>query len=83
MTFDSTKWSGNVNGTGFGGPKNHTYSSPDALATIAGSGYFNAIAGEMDTGDCLYVYSSAATGGGGKHYRMTNTAGVITCTALS
>jgi len=83
MTIDTKNWSGNIAGVGFGGPMMHTYSSSDTLATIAGSGYFNSVADEITTGDVIYVYSSAASGGGGKMYRMTRTVNTVTLTALS
>lgn len=55
-----------------------SYRSSDALATIAGSGYFNTVAQQIHTGDRIHVYSSAATGGGSADYALVNTANVIT-----
>jgi hypothetical protein len=47
-------------------------STDDALATIAASGYFNAIANEIDTNDIIYVVGSDGTG----LYRFTSANGV-------
>jgi hypothetical protein len=85
MAFNKQFWSGNIAGVGFGGPKMHSYSDTAALATVAGANYFDAIGDEMDTGDVVYVYSSAASGGGGKMYVMTKNDATkhITLAALS
>ncbi len=79
MSFNPRYCSTNVGALGVAGPKIHTYSSDESLATVAGSGYFNAIKDVITTGDFMLVYSSAVSGGGRKIYGLTNTAGVITC----
>jgi len=60
------------------GPKILGYSSADTLATIEAAGYFNALSRLFNTGDLLYVYSSAASGGGQKLYMVTSASGVVT-----
>lgn len=60
------------------GPKILGYKSADELTTIEGAGYFNAIARMFNTGDLLWVYSSAASGGGQKLYMVTSASGVVT-----
>lgn len=77
MALDQTNYDPTGSGSK-GANKTASYSSVDALATIAGAGYFNAIATTLSTGDVLNVYSSAATGGGNKLYPVTVAAGVVT-----
>lgn len=59
-------------------PKTFTYKSSDTLATIKASGYFNDIEAQINTGDFMQVYSSAASGGGASTINLTNTSGTIT-----
>ena len=76
MTFDAT----NLDPTGSGSKgsgKIATYNSADALATIETDGYFDSYATAFTTGDTMIVYSSAATGGGGKIYTLTITTGDV------
>lgn len=61
-----------------GGAKLSLYSTADAKATVEASGYFDALEANIDTGDFILYYSSAATGGGAALMQMVNTAGVIT-----
>lgn len=35
-----------------------TYTTTDALTTVDGSGYFNAVANRLKVGDLIYCYSS-------------------------
>ena len=42
-----------------GGKQLHYYSSTDALATIAASGYFNAVTARLHQGDVIHVGSGA------------------------
>lgn len=82
MAFDKKNWAGNIAGSGYGGaPKIHAYKSSEALATIAGSGYFNSVADEMDAGDSVLVNSTATTGGGSKWYRMNKSGSTVTLAA--
>lgn len=75
--FDAEEF--DLNGSGSkGGAKLSLYSSSDTLATIVASGYFDAQEANIDTGDFILVYSSAATGGGARLLNMVNTSGTIT-----
>lgn len=77
--FDEKNFNPGANSKG--GIKLALYSEPsvtgDTIATIAGSGYFNAQEANIDTGDFILVYSARATGGGAQLMQMVNTAGVI------
>ena len=59
----------------------HYRSTTDAIATIRASGYFNAAAGNMNTGDVMFIGPDSAGVGGIS--MVTNTAGVITLGAGS
>ena len=52
----------------------HTYSTTDAIATVEGANYFDALEDVLQTGDVIYAHMSD----GNKFYKVTNTAGVIT-----
>lgn len=41
-----------------------TYTSADALTTIDGSGYFNAVANKLKVGDLIYAYSTTGPAAG-------------------
>lgn len=79
--FDESEFDLNASGSKRGSIFS-TYKQPasdgDTLATIAGSGYFNAQADNIQTGDFILVFSARATGGGAALMQMVNTAGVIT-----
>lgn len=78
--FDGKNFNPGANSKG--GIKLGMYSEPDVagdtIATILGSGYFNAQADNIDTGDFMLIYSARATGGGAVLIQLVNTAGVIT-----
>lgn len=61
-----TKISSNTNS-----PELFTYESADTLATIVAANYFNAEFNNLQVGDLIYVYSTAATGGGNATYKVT------------
>lgn len=55
MALDATKFHTNSGG----GRQIHSYSTTDALATVAASGYFNLITGRLHQGDTIIVGSGA------------------------
>lgn len=60
--------------------RQYNYYSADSQASIAASGYFDDVAYDIVTGDYVNAYSSAD--GNNIVYRLTNTSGVITASAL-
>lgn len=60
--------------------RQYNYVTADTQAVVGVAGYFNTVAYDMVTGDYINVYSSAD--GFAVVYRVTNTAGVITLTAI-
>lgn len=78
--FDAKNFNPGANSKG--GIKFASYTEPDVagdtIATILGSGYFNAQEANIDTGDFMFIYSARATGGGAVIIQLVNTAGVIT-----
>jgi hypothetical protein len=58
MAFDITLLDVNASGSK-GRTKIHTYQSADSQATIQASGYFNAVASVLATGDLMYVFSTS------------------------
>ena len=73
MALDKSKF--NPGGSPAGqGPAVHTYDAgTDPFGTVEADGYFDDLDKNMETGDMLYVYSSASSGGGQKLYAVTVT----------
>lgn len=84
MAFDRSNF--NPGSRGGKGPKQASYYTDDQISTVEADGYFDDMSTELETGDLLYVYSAAASDGGGKLYTVTKSAGDIalsTGTAIS
>ncbi len=60
--------------------RQYNYVTADTQAVVGVSGYFNTVAFDLTTGDYINVYSTADAFA--VVYRVTNTAGVITLTAV-
>lgn len=50
-----------------------SYKTTDALTTVDGSGYFNAIADRLKVGDVIFAYKSSSTVAAGFAYVVSNT----------
>jgi hypothetical protein len=77
MAFDATKFDCVTNVNGWS--QWHYRSAVDALAAIRASGYFNAFANVINTGDLLFIGPDSAGAGG--FDMLINTGGVITVAA--
>jgi hypothetical protein len=74
MAFDARDFA-QVGAHGTGSIRLFTYkSTADAIATAVASGYFNAYATQIRTGDVILIEASDAT----RFCRLINTANVIT-----
>lgn len=79
MAFAQANWATVAASKAGSAPSIYSYkSATDNKATIAGSGYFNAVEGLITTGDWIYTYGSD----GGQTLVATNTAGVITTAVI-
>jgi hypothetical protein len=74
MALNKSNFDPTGSGSKGSAPKVMTYTTSDAIATVEGANYFNALEDIIATGDVLYCNMSD----GAKFYRCTNTAGVIT-----
>lgn len=80
MAFLQANWSTVSASKSGSAPAMYTYStSADNLATVKGSGYFNAVEGLITTNDALYVVAS----NGQAVCKLTNTSGTITTTDMT
>lgn len=59
----------------------HLYITDDALATVAASGYYNAVEGNIKSGDIVIVSGDFDGTNVHQTYVLVNTAGVITSIA--
>lgn len=50
-----------------------SYKTTDALTTVDGSGYFNAVADRLKVGDMIFAYKSSATVAAGVAFVASNT----------
>jgi hypothetical protein len=79
MAFAQANWSTVGASKSGNSPAIYSYkSAADNKAAIAASGYFNTVEALITTGDWIYTYGSD----GGQTLVATNTAGVITTTAI-
>lgn len=79
MAFAQANWSTVAASKSGNAPSVYSYSSSaDNKAAVAGSGYFNSVEGLITTGDFILNHASD----GGQLLVATNTAGVITTTAI-
>lgn len=63
MAFDATKFQ-RIGPQNSNAPSWFTYASgADALTTVDGSGYFNAVASKLQVGDAIYVKPDSGTPG--------------------
>jgi hypothetical protein len=61
MAFTQTNFKPLSRRKGLGGQRLwHYQQATDVLATIAASGYFNAVASQLSKGDIIFVYDTAA-----------------------
>lgn len=75
MAFDRSNF--NPGARGGKGPKQASYITEDQISTIEADGYFDDMSTELETGDLLYVHSSASSDGGSKLYVVTKSSGDI------
>ena len=80
MSFSRANFDPTGSGSHGVAPKIATYITSDAIATVEGASYFNAVADNLKTGDMLLVHSTAAADGGMRLYQVAKSGTTVTLT---